>query len=96
MIRHMEGNDHKRWEAFLRNQHTLNLAISNLLYNTSKAKVLAPSVIVKHNLQSVYLIIWSKFFREKFLIVTLKKNYASAQWNPFVVFRHLNCNQIQR
>ena len=81
VIRHMEGKDHKRWEASLRNQCTLNLATSstsNLVYNTSKAEVLAASFIVEHNLPISVSDHLGPLFRRMFPDSDIAKNYASA------------------
>ncbi|CAB4025763.1 methyltransferase 15 [Paramuricea clavata] len=81
VIRHKDGEDHKRWERSLRNQPILNLATSStntLLFNTSKAEVLAAKFIVEHNLPISVSDHLGPLFRQMFPDSTIAKNYASA------------------
>ncbi|CAB3996169.1 PREDICTED: uncharacterized protein LOC100641058 [Paramuricea clavata] len=81
VIRHKDGEDHKRWESSLRNQPILNLATSStntLLFNTSKAEVLAAKFIVEHNLPISVSDHLGPLFRQMFPDSTIAKNYASA------------------
>ena len=81
VIRHKDGEDHKRWEKSLRNQPTLNLATSStstLQYDTSKADVLAAKFIVEHNLPISVSDHMGPLFRQMFPDSDIAKNYASA------------------
>ena len=81
VLRHKDGEDHKRWERSLRNQLTLNLATSStntLQYNTPKAEVLGAKFIVEHNLPISVSDHLGPPFRQIVPDSDIAKNYASA------------------